>query len=266
MNKATPWIVLLVIVLGLSAWFFYRNETPEQHPSVVKLPTASTPVPAIPQVSYPVEEIPQLEELPPEPIPALEDSDSAMVEALAAVVGAEALGHYFVLEQIISRVVATIDSLDSRQVAPLVMPVQPVQGKFLVSDIDVLSIHPDNAQRYSGLVQIANVTESDRIVSLYLRYYPLFQEAYEQLGSGDAYFNDRLVEVIDHLLATPQAQGELKLIKPEAVFLFEDPELEALSAGQKLLLRVGPSNAAIIASKLREIRLGVTRQDFEREH
>ena len=254
MNKATPWIVLLVVALGLSAWFFYRQETPEQHPSVVTLPVQTTPVAAIPQVSFPVEEIPQLEELPPEPLPALEDSDSTMVEALSDLVGAEALGHYFVLEQIISRIVATVDSLDSRQVAPLVMPVQPVQGKFLVSEADAFSIHPDNAGRYSPLVQFASEIESDRLVSLYLHFYPLFQEAYGQLGKGDVYFNDRLVAIIDNLLATPVIEGPLELVKPEAVYLFSDPQLEALSAGQKMLLRIGGENSVAIRAKLREIR------------
>ncbi len=51
--------------------------------------------------------------------------------------------------------------------------------------------------------------------------------------------NDRLIEVIDNLLATPDVEGPVYLTKPEAVYLFEDPELEALTAGQKVLLRMG---------------------------
>ena len=38
---------------------------------------------------------------------------------------------------------------------------------------------------------------------MYKQYYPLFQQAYVDLGYPEGYFNDRLVEVIDHLLATP---------------------------------------------------------------
>jgi hypothetical protein len=35
---------------------------------------------------------------------------------------------------------------------------------------------------------------------------------------------------------------------------FADPALEAESAGRKLLLRMGPGNAARVKAKLREIR------------
>jgi hypothetical protein len=38
------------------------------------------------------------------------------------------------------------------------------------------------------------------------------------------------------------------------MYEFDDPELEDLSAGQKLLVRMGPENAAVLKAKLREIR------------
>jgi hypothetical protein len=36
-----------------------------------------------------------------------------------------------------------------------------------------------------------------------------------------------------------------------------DPELEALSAGQKAMIRFGPKDAAVLNAKLREIRYRV---------
>jgi hypothetical protein len=41
------------------------------------------------------------------------------------------------------------------------------------------------------------------------------------------------------------------------MYQFADPNLEALSAGQKLLLRMGPANAVIVKAKLRELRSAV---------
>jgi hypothetical protein len=41
------------------------------------------------------------------------------------------------------------------------------------------------------------------------------------------------------------------------MYQFADSKLEELSAGQKLLLRMGPANAAIIKTKLRELRAQV---------
>ena len=231
MKKATPWIVLLVILGGIAAWYFFGLKTAEDHPSVVSLPPPEVSQPK-PQATFPVEQIPVQDPEPTLQLPTLSESDQQLTERLAMLVGPEALGTYFVLEQVINRIVASVDSLDSRQLSPLVMPLKPAEGDFRVTGTESLSIDPGNAQRYSPYVRIATSVDTARVMDLYVSYYPLFQEAYADLGHGDVYFNDRLVEVIDHLLSTPQVHGDLKLIKPEAVYLFEDPELEALSAGQ----------------------------------
>ena len=87
-----------------------------------------------------------------------------------------------------------------------------------------------------------------------LPYYPLFQDAYENLGHPPQYFNDRLIEVIDHLLATPDVKGQIALAQPGVLYKFADPKLESKSAGQKLLIRMGSENASAIKARLRELR------------
>ena len=82
----------------------------------------------------------------------------------------------------------------------------------------------------------------------------LFQEAYEAQGYPDGYFNDRLVEVIDHLLATPEPRGMLELVQNEANYEYVDEELEALSAGQKALLRLSPEGRQAVKDRMRALR------------
>jgi hypothetical protein len=86
----------------------------------------------------------------------------------------------------------------------------------------------------------------------------LFQHVYQDLGYPNGYFNDRLVQVIDSLLATPQPAGPIELTRPNVMYVYADPALEARPAGQKLLLRMGPENAAVIKAKLKELRTIVT--------
>lgn len=95
------------------------------------------------------------------------------------------------------------------------------------------------------------------LVSGYARLYPLFQQAYRELGNGDAYFNDRLVEVLDHLLAAPEIAPPIRLVRPKVYWEFREPALEQMSAGHKLMVRMGPAQAARVKAKLREIRAGV---------
>ncbi|MEJ2700374.1 MAG: DUF3014 domain-containing protein, partial [Desulfuromonadales bacterium] len=63
---------------------------------------------------------------------------------------------------------------------------------------------------------------------------------------------------IDHLLAAPEVQGPIRVVRPSVRYKFADPDLEALSAGQKILIRMGPDNAAKVKAKLREIRQELT--------
>ncbi len=95
--------------------------------------------------------------------------------------------------------------------------------------------------------------DTDSVMKFYRRYAPLFQQAWEENG-GAGSFNDRLLEVLDNLLSTPDVPGPVYLTKPEAVYLFEDPELEAMTAGQKVLVRMGSANAAVVKEKLAELR------------
>jgi len=115
-------------------------------------------------------------------------------------------------------------------------------------------LDPSNYGRYKPLVQLIRSTDTKSLISTYSRYYPLFQEAYESLGHPPEYFNDRLIEVIDHLLATPELEGPIALAQPNVLYEFADPKLESSSAGQKVLIRMGAENAKVVKEKLRELR------------
>ena len=103
-------------------------------------------------------------------------------------------------------------------------------------------------------MRLAESIDSTKLVAFYFHYYPLFQQAYRDLGYPKGYFNDRLIEVIDHLLETPELEGPVTLVRPKVFYLYADPGLESRSAGQKILMRTGVENTRRIKAKLREIR------------
>jgi hypothetical protein len=107
-------------------------------------------------------------------------------------------------------------------------------------------------------VSILDKVDMQRLVAVYLHFYPLFQKAYQDLGYPNGYFNDRLVQVIDGLLDTPQVSGPIQLSRPNVMYVFADPALEARPAGQKILIRMGPENASAVKSKLLELRAAIT--------
>jgi hypothetical protein len=107
-------------------------------------------------------------------------------------------------------------------------------------------------------VGVIRSVDAAQLAGVYLHYYPLFQKAYEDLGYPSGYFNDRLVQVIDLLLATPQVEGPIDLVRPNVMYVFADPTLEARPAGQKILIRMGPENAAVVKAKLKDFRAAIT--------
>lgn len=259
MKKTVVWAVVIAILAGIAFFFLFPEKAGEPPPAPApraEAPPPPPPPPAEPGISHPLPQPPEGTAQPP--LPALAESDAEAKDALAAVVGADSLERFY-LEGIIRRVVTTVDNLPRQKVALRVLPVKPVGGQFQVTgDDDTLAIAPANAARYAPYVKLAQAADVRQAAAFYRRFYPLFQQAYEELGYPGKYFNDRLVAVIDHLLAAPEVQGPIRLKQPKVLYVFADPQLEALSAGQKFLVRVGPENAAVLKARLRELRAEVT--------
>jgi hypothetical protein len=68
------------------------------------------------------------------------------------------------------------------------------------------------------------------------------------------YFNDRLMQAVDDLLAAPEIDTPIEVMQPRVLYEFADPDLETRSAGQKILIRMGKENALRVKAKLWEIR------------
>jgi hypothetical protein len=246
--RITTLVIAAVLALSAVAYFFWpwRDELPPPPPAVAPAPP---PAPAGPR--FPVMEEPRT-------LPPLAESDPALVEALAGVFGMETLGRFLNPEGLVRNIVATIDNLPRETVAQRLNPVKPVPGLPVTTGKDAtLALAPANAARYGGYLRIAESVDTAKLVAGYKHFYPLFQQAYVELGYPNAYFNDRLVEVIDHLLETPEVAGPLMLVQPKVLYEYADPALEERSAGQKAMLRLGKENAARVKAKLREIRAAV---------
>lgn len=272
------WIAVIALAIAAAAgWYFIstyqqQSEVPEAElpPPVAVTPTEpAAPIPAAepPAVSPPPPMAEPVVEAPP--LPDLEESDEEVGQALVGLVGEPAARRYFVDDNLVSRAVATVDRLDSAQVPGSVRVVRGPEGPFEATaddrpDAPILNdqgdpvpqfvIDPVNYRRYVPYVEMFEALDASDVVQQYQTYKPLFEQAFEQLGYADVTFDQRLAEVIDELLATPEVPDPVRLIKPEGVYLYADPELEALTAGQKMLIRMGKDNAARVKSKLAEIR------------
>ena len=256
--------VLAAVVAG-GIWFLWQWYSVEAVPEEVAVPPVAS-APPLPMAPPKAEEPPPIEHPmeatpAPEPLPALDESDGVFGKALEALVGDKSFAALFVPERLVRHIVTTVDNLPREEASVKRWPVRPV-GSWLetTGEGGSLTIGPENAARYAAYVRVVKGLDAQRLAMKYREFYPLFQEAYRDLGYPQGHFNDRLVAAIDNLLATPEPKEPLRLVQEKVRYQFADPDLEHRSAGQKILLRIGPDNARVVKAKLREFRQYVAKR------
>jgi len=193
-------------------------------------------------------------------LPAVEDSDSPILDALLTLASRDRLGQFINMQDYARRFVVTVDNLP-RQLVPMQWSaLRPVPGRFAVAgDNERLTLQPENYARYDAFVKFVEALDPKAAARLYFRFYPLLQEQYRALGYPHGHLNDRVVAAIDDMLTAPEVSGPIRLVQPRVQYRFDDPLLESLSAGRKIMIRVGPENAARLKKVLRALRAEIVR-------
>lgn len=251
--SANRWGLILVAaaLAAFGVWFKWFKPPPPAPPAPVEAIAEPAPPPPPPPADYPVP--PAAPEAPP--LPVIADSDSAFRDALIALPGAAPIEAWLIPDMLIRRIVVTIDNLPRERVAVKLRPLKPVAGEFLV-DANNLGyvIGVANASRYNSVVSLFEAISDEALVALYFRWYPLFQQAYRDLGYPQGRFNNRVVEVLDHLIATPEISEPVSLLRPKVHYEYADPAQEAASAGRRLLWRIGRDHRRAVIAKLTGLR------------
>ncbi|HXT99415.1 MAG TPA: DUF3014 domain-containing protein [Polyangia bacterium] len=209
-------------------------------------------------------------------LPALDQSDAYVGRVLRELVGRSGVASFLNVDGFARRFVVTVNNLASDSASTERWPVRETAGRFQTdARDDRIIISPRNAARYTPFVSFVEAIDSRKAVAAYVAMYPLLQRAYEELGEPTPYFNDRVVAVIDDLLATPDvgepvrvkhidAEGASPAPVAARLYVYDDPSLEKRTAGQKILLRVGQDNAKRLKAKLVEIRALLASQPVRR--
>lgn len=259
-------VVVVIVAIVWFGWLRHREASESAASTPAEMPVASAPV-----------------ETPAEPVPASAAASAAIqhpIEAvetgettpeaatmLADLFGKQAVGALFVTDDFAHRLAATVDGLGREAASSRLWPAQATPGRFSVAETRDGStvVAVDNAARYAPFIGAFEKVDLIRVAQAYKRFYPQLQKAYQDLGYPDGYFNDRLVAVIDSMLAAPEPVGPVDVrlpnvagasapARPWLVYEFADPALAALPAGQKLLVRMGVANERRVKARLLAFR------------
>ena len=260
--KKSVWVIVALVLLGIgiAAYFQFKHKAePLPVAQPVSVPPLPAPVPpplpaALPTPAEAVIVHPLVSEPAATALPTLDGSDAAINKAVLGVLGKQWKA-LLLPETLIYKFVATVDNLPRASLPAKIVPLTRVSGAFITSgEGEELAIGATNSERYAAYIRLVEAVDSARLVAVYRQFYPLFQRAYVELGYPTAYFNDRLIEAIDDLLAAPAPEQPIRLVQPKVLYRLADAQLESRSAGQKIMIRMGRENAARLKEKLRAIR------------
>jgi hypothetical protein len=264
-------VVLLAIVTAAATiaalWWWTVRPSMEAAPPIASA-SAPAPAPAASAQPVPASAPASAVEYPIE-APSADSgplAETGIGPALSELFGDKAVRSFFRVDDFAHRFVATVDNLGRAHAPTMLWPINPTAGRFTVDERSGRAVvSADNGLRYAPFVQLVESVDAARAVDLYVRAYPTLQQAYEELGYPNRQFNDRLVAVIDQLLATPdvdralnvnlqEIHGPIPSTRPWVRYEFSDPALQSLTAGQKMLLRTGPVNERRLKARLAELR------------
>ena len=252
-------IVVLLLVIAGGVVLLTGIWPPEEEPSPIVTAPAPAPPPA-PVVTEIEEPIPEPAPLPPEPVeeplPRLEESDDAVRDAVGDIPLGTAGQQYLIPGNIIERSASLIYLMAQGDVPYKLLPVSRPKAAFPISDDGTQVVtDPAGFERYDALTQWLQSLDLESLLSSLEWFIPLFREAWSYYGEDPAAFDMAVVMTLDLVIATPEIDlSEARLIRKEAVWIFEDPAIEGLAPIQKQVLRMGPENAEVVKAKAAEAR------------
>lgn len=253
-------VLLLVIAGGVVLLTGIWPPKGEPAPTATAPPPEPPPSPIMTAIEEPAPEPSEPPPPPPEPVedplPRLEESDDAVRDAVGDIPLGTAGQQYLIPGNIIERSASLIYLMAQGDVPYKLLPVSRPKAAFPIRDDGTQVVtDPAGFERYDALTQWLQSLDLESLLSSLEWFIPLFREAWSYYGEDPAAFDMAVVMTLDLVIATPEIDlSEARLIRKEAVWIFEDPAIEGLAPIQKQVLRMGPENAKILKAKAAEAR------------
>ena len=265
--------MLRVVLGGLSAlailviaWFLFRedlfpSEAPPETPTrrVAEAPPPPRPAPVDPPAPPPARPLPTVSPPAPPPppsLPALADSDPL---ARRAANEASVPGAWQGDRHLLRRLALLLDGATRAELPARAIGGPRPLGAFRVVERDGrLYGDPANVDRYEPFLDALEAIEPAAMAAFVERLSPLLDEALAELGQVRPVRGVAL-DAIDRVLDAPRESGPFELVRPNVLYQYADPSLEALPRLDKQLLRLSPRQRTRLDGALRELRAALVR-------
>jgi len=274
-SKLIPALIIVAIGGGGALWYL-SQEKPE---AVVPQPAPVATLPAPAPEPDPIEAAPDIPQMPvleevapvddepaPPSIPVLAESDDYVRATWQTLSDNEQFSGWLGTDSLMQKAVAVIDGFAKGSVARKILPFQSPKEPFKVSrEADRIYLDDANFERYSDFIDLITAVPPEAVANSFHQLRPLFEESYDELGYSGEKVDNALIAAIDQMLATPEVTGPIALKQPAVMYQFADPELEALPAVQKQIIRMGPQNREKLLTYLGRLRASLLEENASDE-
>jgi len=267
-NKENPvllWgsVIAVICIVSLTVWWVMRppsvgdeelaeyydlqNSEPASG-AVEELPPAPD-IPEQPEAAELVEPVPDdsssiNSDMPPaEGIPSLSSSDPTIKSYFGALSGSEDYKLLWQTNDLLQRWVTVIDGAARGELVDGIVAVQPPKQSFPVSrQGSDYYLDKKGYDRFDTLVKTVTDIQPEQLSAGFHKFRSLFEQAYGQMGNDPEQVDNTIIRLLDRVINAPIYENPIELKSNSVNYTFADPDLEALPALEKQLIRIGPEN------------------------
>lgn len=254
-DKSRPIVfiaIAVVVIAGLVYWFLQRGQ-PEPEvavlspPPIVEVTEPEPPEDSEAEVTPPsrpeVAERPADPTPPPVKLPPLDRSDSDVIDFLLDASDGS-FQAWLIQEHLIRKFVRAMNALEEGKLVSQYRPFNNPDTPFIATgEGEAWQINTENYSRYTPYLESLEQVGPERLAEIYQRYYPLLEQAYEELGVKKGDFKEVTIRALTRITKAPTPPQDATLARPSVTFRFSAAEFEQRSPVEKLLFRMGPENS-----------------------
>lgn len=244
-------IIAVVVIAGAVYWLLQRGQPA---PEVAVLPSAPVVEAPDPGAAEPAAELATSQEAeqpaaptepspPPVKLPPLDRSDADVIDFLLDASDGS-FQEWLIQEHLIRKFVRAINALEEGKLVSQYRPFNDPQTPFTATaNGEAWQVNTENYTRYTPYLESLEQVGPERLAQIYDRYYPLLQQAYEELGVKKGDFKEVTLRALTRITKAPMPPPDAVLARPSVTYRFSAAEFEQRSPVEKLLFRMGPENS-----------------------
>ncbi|MEO8677602.1 MAG: DUF3014 domain-containing protein [Vicinamibacterales bacterium] len=196
---------------------------------------------------------------PPPPLPPLDQMDPMMRNLLGALSKHPELAKWLATDSLVRQLAMAIDAASQgKSPSRNFKVVAPASSFAIARRNNRRVIDPASYKRYNALVGAVTSMDASGVAKVYQTIKPRLNEAYRNNGHPDGDVDRALQAALQTLLETPILKDPIAVTEGKgARWEFDDPHVEALTASQKQLLRMGPEHVEAMLVWLRALKAGL---------